>query len=121
VTAEAVPQHLEALELANGTRMWRAGFKWSAARLPESSGRALVAAIILERPRSAASMSLMEVLGVIHRFGRRRALKLCQTVDVVENKRIGTLTDRQAALLAELLTDGLASSSARSAETGQRA
>lgn len=121
MTAETVPQNLQALEVANATRMWRAGFKWSAARLPESAGRALVAALILERPKSAASMPLMDVFAVIHRFGRRRALKLCQQVGVVENKRIGTLTDRQAAVIAETLTDGLAPSPARSAETEQRA
>jgi ribosomal protein S13 len=50
-------------------------------------------------------MPLMDVLSTIHRFGRVRARRLCQTADVAENKRIGTLTDRQAALIAELLTD----------------
>lgn len=105
VTAERLPQHLEALETANATRMWRAGFKWSVARLPESAGRALVASLIVERPKSASTMQVLDVVALVHRVGRARARRIVDSVGVVENKTLGTLTDRQANLLADVLTD----------------
>jgi hypothetical protein len=116
-----ISQPLEALELANSVRMWRAGAKWVISRLPADAGRVAVAQLLLERPASAGSMPLLDALVAIHRFGRARALRICVTAGVRENKQIGRLTVRQAAALAELLTDGLASPSTGSAETERSA
>jgi hypothetical protein len=92
------PQHMQALARANRVRLARAELKRSIGR-----GELEVADVIEESPWEAESMTLAELLTSQRRWGRTRARKLLQTLALSENKRIGTLTPRQRALLASAL------------------
>jgi ribosomal protein S13 len=48
-------------------------------------------------------MTLAELLTSQRRWGRTRARKLLQSLGLSENKRLGTLTSRQRALLSSAL------------------
>src|SRR5665811_2263181 len=63
-----------------------------------------VAAVIEDCPWEADSMTLAELLTSQRRWGRTRARKLLQTLALSENKRIGSLTPRQRALLTSALS-----------------
>jgi len=95
------PQHMEALARANRVRLARAELKRSIGR-----GDVEVAEIVRECPWETESMSLAELLTSQRRWGRTRARKLLQAVALSENKRLGTLTPRQRALLASAVSAG---------------
>jgi hypothetical protein len=98
-TAVAAPQHLRALEHANRIRLARADLK----RRIQAGG--LTAADVLsESPPEVASMSISELLMSQRRWGRARCRRLLLSLGVPENKRIGTLTERQRRGLCLLLT-----------------
>ena len=98
-TAARTPQHMQALERANRVRLARAELKRSIGR-----GEVDVAEIIRECPWETESMTLAELLTSQRRWGRTRARKLLQTLALSENKRLGTLTPRQRALLNSALS-----------------
>lgn len=98
-TAAGTPQHMEALARANRVRLARAELKRSIGR-----GEVGVAEIIRECPWETESMTLAELLTSQRRWGRTRARKLLQTLALSENKRLGTLTPRQRALLTSALS-----------------
>jgi hypothetical protein len=98
-TAARTPQHMQALERANRVRLARAELKRSIGR-----GEADVAEIIRDCPWETESMTLAELLTSQRRWGRTRARKLLQAVALSENKRLGTLTPRQRALLTSALS-----------------
>lgn len=98
-TRTQTPQHMQALARANRVRLARAELKRSIAR-----GDADVAEIIRECPWETQSMTLAELLTSQRRWGRTRARKLLQAVALSENKRLGTLTPRQRALLTSALS-----------------
>lgn len=102
-SARRGPQHLEALERANRVRLARAALKRSIAR-----GEASAAEVVRECPWETESMTLSELLTSQRRWGRTRARKLLLSLALNENKRLGTLTDRQRLMLAAEL-DGNAS------------
>ena len=85
---------MQALARANRVRLARAELKRSVGR-----GEVDVAEVIRECPWETESMTLAELLTSQRRWGRTRARKLLQTLALSENKRIGTLTPRQRALL----------------------
>jgi hypothetical protein len=89
---------MQALERANQVRLARAELKRSIAR-----GDVDVAEIIRACPWEAESMPLAELLTSQRRWGRTRARKFLQNVALNENKRLGTLTPRQRALLSTAL------------------
>lgn len=95
------PQHMQALERANRVRLARAELKRSIAR-----GDSDVAEIIRECPWETESMTLAELLTSQRRWGRTRSRKLLQALALSENKRLGTLTARQRALLTSALSPG---------------
>lgn len=97
-TARQVPQHMQALARANRVRLARAELKRSIGR-----GDASVAEVIRDCPWETESMTLAELLTSQRRWGRTRARKLLQAVALSENKRLGTLTPRQRALLSSAL------------------
>ncbi len=99
VDATQAPQHMQALARANRVRLARAELKRSVGR-----GDADVAAVIEHCPWEADSMTLAELLTSQRRWGRTRARKLLQTLALSENKRIGSLTPRQRALLTSALS-----------------
>jgi hypothetical protein len=96
--AGAVPQHMEALARANRVRLARAELKRSIAR-----GEVDPAAVIEQCSWETANMTLSELLTSQRRWGRTRARKLLQALGLSENKRLGTLTPRQRALLSAAL------------------
>jgi hypothetical protein len=94
-SARQLPQHMQALARANRVRLARAELK-------RSIGRGEVE-VIRDCPWETESMTLAELLTSQRRWGRTRARKLLQAVALSENKKLGTLTPRQRALLAAAL------------------
>lgn len=92
------PQHMQALARANRVRLARAELKRSIAR-----GDVEVGSVIRECPWETESMSLAELLASQRRWGRTRARKFLQALSLSENKRLGTLTERQRTMLARAL------------------
>jgi hypothetical protein len=92
------PQHMQALARANRVRLARAELKRSIAR-----GDVEAADVIRECPWETESMTLSELLTSQRRWGRTRARKFLIGLSLSENKRIGTLTERQRAMLANEL------------------
>lgn len=92
------PQHMRALDRANRVRIARAELKRSITR-----GEVEVSEVIRECPWESESMPLIELLTSQRRWGRTRACRLLFSLDLSENKRLGTLTPRQRALLSSAL------------------
>jgi hypothetical protein len=99
-TAEDGPQHMQALARANRVRLARAELKRSIAR-----GETDAWEVVRDCPWETESMTLAELLTSQRRWGRTRARKFLLGVSLNENKRLGTLTDRQRALLSAALSD----------------
>jgi hypothetical protein len=94
------PQHIQALARANRVRLARAELKRSIAR-----GDTDASSVVRECPWETESMTLAELLTSQRRWGRTRARKFLLAVALSENKRLGTLTPRQRALLSTALTE----------------
>jgi hypothetical protein len=93
------PQHMQALARANRVRLARAELKRSISR-----GDVEAAAVIRDCPWETESMTLAELLTSQRRWGRTRARKFLVGLSLNENKRIGTLTERQRAMLSNELS-----------------
>ncbi len=91
---------MEALARANRVRLARAELKRSIAR-----GEVDASTVVRDCPWETESMTLAELLTSQRRWGRTRARKFLLGVALNENKRLGTLTDRQRALLAAALVE----------------
>lgn len=96
VTGE--PQHLRALEHANRVRLARAALKRQIA-----AGEVAVPDVVLDSPWEARSMELSELLMSQKRWGRERCRRLLLALGIPENKKVGTLTERQRTALAAML------------------
>ena len=94
------PQHMQALARANRVRLARAELKRSIAR-----GDVDASAVVRDCPWETESMTLAELLTSQRRWGRTRARKFLLSVSLNENKRLGTLTERQRALLSTALAE----------------
>lgn len=91
---------MQALARANRVRLARAELKRSIAR-----GETEVSEVVRNCPWQTESMTLAELLTSQRRWGRTRARKFLLGLSLSENKRLGTLTPRQRALLStELAT-----------------
>jgi hypothetical protein len=95
----AEQQHLRALEYANRVRLARARLKRSIA-----AGELSAADVIVTCPWQAHTMAISDLLMSQKRWGRTRCRRLLVSLGVPENKRIGTLTERQRLALAAVLT-----------------
>jgi len=93
------PQHMQALARANRVRLARAELKRSIAR-----GDVEAAEVIRDCPWETESMTLAELLTSQRRWGRTRARKFLLSLALNENKRLGTLTARQRAMLSTELS-----------------
>lgn len=93
-----VPQHMQALARANEVRLARAALKREIA-----AGEVSVAEVLDEIPPETESMSLMELLTSQRSWGRTRARKFLVGLMLPENKRLGSLTLRQRAMLIQEL------------------
>jgi hypothetical protein len=98
-SAVKVPQHMQALARANRVRLARAELKRAIGR-----GEVEVVEVIRDRPWETESMTLAELLTSQRRWGRTRARKFLLGLALNENKRLGTLTPRQRALLSTELS-----------------
>jgi len=92
------PQHLRALARANEVRLARADLKRRVA-----DGEITVAALILDPPREAVSMRVMDLLMWQRRWGLMRCRKLLQRIPMSETKTVDLMTDRQRRALANAL------------------
>lgn len=92
--ADALPQHLTALQKANRVRLARAALKGEIAE-----GRRAVSDLFDEP--DAQTMPLVEALRAQHRWGRTRVLKLLREVRIGETVTFGRLTDRQRRALID--------------------
>ena len=92
---DQAPQHMQALARANRVRLARAELKRSIAR-----GDVDASDVVRDCPWETESMTLAELLTSQRRWGRTRARKFLLGVALNENKRLGTLTARQRALLS---------------------
>jgi hypothetical protein len=97
----AGPQHMRALERANQVRLARAELKRRVA-----DGEIDVAAVILDCPWEARSMAISDLLMSQRRWGQTRCRKFLTQIPLSENKALGSLTERQARRLADLLACG---------------
>ena len=97
-------QHLRALEHANRVRLARAEMKRMVA-----TGETSAADVVLDNPWHAESMAISELLMSQRRWGRARCRRLLLSLDIPENKRLGTLTERQRGVLAAMLSAKTAS------------
>jgi hypothetical protein len=86
---------MQALARANRVRLARAELKRSIAR-----GDLEAANVVRDCPWETESMTIAELLTSQRRWGRTRARKFLLGLALNENKRLGTLTSRQRALLA---------------------
>jgi hypothetical protein len=98
-TVGAGQQHLRALEYANRVRLARARMKRKIA-----AGELAAADVVLSCPWQAHSMSISDLLMSQKRWGRTRCRRLLMSINVPENKQIGTLTERQRLALSAVLT-----------------
>ena len=94
-TSDAAPQHLRALEQANRVRLARAELKRRIATQTTT-----VAEVVLNCPKEAEGMELSDLLMSQRRWGRTRCRRVLLSLGLSENKRIGTLTERQRRALA---------------------
>lgn len=92
-------QHLRALEHANRVRLARAEMKRMVA-----TGETSAADVVLDNPWHAESMAISELLMSQRRWGRARCRRLLLSLGIPENKRLGTLTERQRGVLAAMLS-----------------
>jgi hypothetical protein len=92
------PQRMRALERANEIRLARAAIKRRIAL-----GEVSAAEVILECPDAADSWPVGELLMSQRRWGSTRCRKFLNRNGIVETKPIGTLTERQRHLLADML------------------
>ena len=95
------PQHMRALERANAVRLARAELKRKVAM-----DQIDVAAVVLNCPWEAESMAVADLLMSQRRWGQTRCRKFLAQIPLSENKPVGSLTERQARALAELLACG---------------
>ena len=89
---------MQALARANEIRLARADLKRSIGR-----GELSAAQVIRDRRWETESMTLAELLTSQRRWGRTRTRKFLLSLAVSENKRLGTLTERQRMLLCNEL------------------
>jgi hypothetical protein len=69
-----------------------------------AAGTLTASEVILSCPWQAESMSISDLLMSQKRWGRARCRRLLISLGVPENKRIGTLTERQRLAMAAVLT-----------------
>jgi hypothetical protein len=97
-TITAEPHRLRALEQANRVRLARAELKRRV-----RAGALSAAEVILSCPWQARTMSVSELLVSQRSWGRIRSRRLLLSLQIPENKQVGTLTERQRLGLAAVL------------------
>ncbi len=114
-TPAPVHQPMRALEHANRVRLARAGLKRHVA-----TGAREAAEIVQSCPWEAEGMAISELLMSQPRWGRARCRRLLLSLGLVENKQLGSLTERQRTLLAAVLSSRPAAGERASRPTADR-
>ena len=91
-------QRLQALERANRVRSARCELKRKIA-----AGESVAAEALLSHRWEIQSMTVAELLRSQPQWGTTRCLEFLNTLAVVENKTVGSLTERQRIAAAALL------------------
>ena len=94
----AGPQHMRALERANKVRLARAELKRAVAL-----GELDAAVVILDTPWEAQSMAVADLLMSQRRWGETRCRRFLNSIQMSENKTLGSMTERQRRTLAAML------------------
>jgi hypothetical protein len=89
---------MQALQRANEVRLARAELKRNVA-----DGGTSVGEVILGCPWEAASMTIAELLTSQRRWGTTRCSKFLASIGMPETKTVGSMTERQRALLATMI------------------
>jgi hypothetical protein len=98
-TQEPAPQHLRALQRANQIRLARAEIKRRVA-----VGQLSVVDVLLSGAEEIETMEIAELLTSQRRWGHTRARRFLAAIPMTESKTIGSMTQRQLATLASMLT-----------------
>lgn len=98
---EVPPQHMRALDQANRVRLARAELKRRV-----GVGDLTVADVLERSPWEAESMQLADLLMSQRRWGRTRCRKFLSSIQILENKMVGSLTERQRQAVVGRLTAG---------------
>jgi hypothetical protein len=98
LAAPALPQYMLALERANAVRLARADLKRRIA-----AGRVTVAAVMLDPPPEAQSMTIADLLMSQRRWGYTRCRKFLQELQISETRTVEKMTQRQRNAVAQLL------------------
>lgn len=91
-------QSMQALALANKTRLARAEIKRQIA-----DGETTVARVLAAPPPEIATMSIADLLMSQHRWGRTRCRRLLMALTISETRRVGTLTERERNRIVAML------------------
>lgn len=91
-------QRFKALHRANRVRFARAEMKQRI-----RAGALSAAEVVLECPWQAENMSVSDILMSQKRWGETRCRRLLTSVGIPEDKRVGTLTERQRVALVKAL------------------
>jgi hypothetical protein len=94
-------QNMRALEQANRIRLARAELKRRIAK-----GDVAVAEVLLDPADEVAGMEISELLTSQKRWGSTRCAKFMDSIGMHETKTIKSLTERQRAAMAQVLTGG---------------
>src|SRR5204863_8358755 len=89
---------MRALEMANRVRLGRAELKRKVSRWQLTA-----AEVVVTCPMEAESMTISDLLLSQRRWGRTRCRKFLMSIQMSENKTVGSLTERQRRTLAALL------------------
>jgi hypothetical protein len=89
---------MKALRRANEVRLARAELKRNI-----GVGTVAVGEVILTCPWEASSMTIAELLTSQRRWGTSRASKFLAAIGMPETKTVGSMTERQRALLAAMV------------------
>jgi len=92
-------QHLRALQRANQIRLARAEIKRRVA-----IGQLSVVDVLLSGVEEIETMEIAELLTSQRRWGHTRARRFLAAIPMTESKTIGSMTERQIATLASMLT-----------------
>lgn len=94
----AQPQHMQALDLANHDRLYRATVKRGI-----GSGDTTIREVLGTRPRECRNMAIAELLRAQRHWGRLKVTKFCSRLAISEGRRLSQLTARQTqSILDEL-------------------
>jgi len=93
-----LPQWQVALARADEVRIARARLKRAIA-----AGERTVAEVLAEAPDYTANMPVAELLQAQHRWGRRRVMRLLNSLAIHERRTVGRLTERQKRAIIDAL------------------